>query len=98
MHPHLDLNWHLKVGSNVNKNRFIVAEVDETFGRCRLAANGIGIISVPSKHPDIQKYNLVEILSELKGPACSYHIIIEKGALELKRIRVLKETMLNFFK
>ena len=88
-HPFIDLNWHLKVGRAGVAHRAPIIEVDETFGRCRLAAEGVGIISVPTIHPDIKKYNLIKLLPKLRGPNFDYYMIVDEVSYTYKRIEEL---------
>ena len=90
-----DMNWHLKKGCEPGTQRQHCIEVDGTFGRCRLAANNVGIISVPKEHPEIQEFDLVEILPDESAPAYAYYIIVDKVLKKYKRINTLIDFLLS---
>ena len=77
-YSYFDMNWHLKRGKAEGVKRPYCIEVDSTFGRCRLAANDVGIISVPKEHPEVKTFDLIEVLPEIDAPAYVYYIIIDK--------------------
>ena len=81
----VDLNWHLKLDMPRGNERIPVFEGDANFGRCYLAHRGIGIITVPKLHPDIKKYNLIEVLPNVKGPKYSYYLIIDEALWEKRK-------------
>lgn len=91
-YEYFDMNWHLKRGCPKGKVRNYCIEIDGTFGRCKLAANGVGIISVPQEHPEIHAYNLVEVLPDIAVPAFEYYIIVDKVLRKYARI----ESLINF--
>jgi DNA-binding transcriptional LysR family regulator len=75
----VDLNWHLRIGRLNREDRTPVFEADANFGRCYLAHQGIGIVTVPKQHPDVNKYSLIEVLPDVLGPTYSYHLIIDEN-------------------
>jgi DNA-binding transcriptional LysR family regulator len=93
----IDLNWHLKLGMPVGKERTPIFEADANFGRCYLAYKGVGIISVPKQHPDVKKYELVEVLPEIKGPKYTYYLIIEESLCGNTNIEVLADFLKQKF-
>lgn len=93
----VDLNWHLKIGMPEGQMRTPVFEADANFGRCYLAHKNIGIITVPKIHPDVKKYNLVEILPNIEGPKYSYFLIIDEILYSNEKIQVLKKALKENF-
>jgi DNA-binding transcriptional LysR family regulator len=96
-HLFVDLNWHLKVGMLPGNERTAVFEANASFGRCYLASKGVGIISVPKQHPDLEKYDLVEILPDLKGPEFSYYLIMDEILKNNEKVNILSEFLKNRF-
>ena len=89
-----ELNWHLKIGMPEGMVRQPVFEADSNFGRCYLAHKGVGIITVPKQHPDVKKYDLVEILPDVSGGYYDYHLIIDEAIYENETVKDLA----NFLK
>ncbi|MGV8949158.1 MAG: LysR substrate-binding domain-containing protein [Candidatus Paracaedibacter sp.] len=96
-HLFVDLNWHLKIGMLPGNERTAVFEADASFGRCYLASKGVGIISVPEQHPDLKKYDLVEILPNVKGPEFSYYLIMDEILKNNEKVSVLLEFLKKRF-
>lgn len=84
------LNWFTYHGKPILK-------VDESFGRCRAAGQGIGIISVPKIHPQVKEYDLVEILPGIEGPGVTYHIIVDSSLLSVTRVRAFVDGLISHF-
>jgi len=93
----VDVNWHLKIGMPEGEERTPVFEADANFGRCRLAERGVGIISVPTAHPDIKNYGLVEVLPEVGGPEYSYYLIVDEILYENEKICFLTDALKKIF-
>lgn len=93
----IDMNWHLKIGMPNNEERTPILEADGNLGRTILAHKGVGIITITDKHPDIKKYNLVQVLPDIKGPSYAYHIITDEKLYENEKIRSLVEHLKKSF-
>jgi DNA-binding transcriptional LysR family regulator len=95
----VDLNWHLKLGMPKGQIRNPVFEADANFGRCYLAHKGVGIVTVPSMHPDIKKYNLVEVLPNIKEPLpkYAYYLIVDEILYEDEKIKALVKALKENF-
>jgi DNA-binding transcriptional LysR family regulator len=90
----VDLNWHLKIGMSDGEERIPVFEADANFGRCYLAYKGVGIITVPKIHPDVKKYDLVQVLSGIEGPKYNYYLIVDEVLCD----NVIIRTFMNALK
>jgi DNA-binding transcriptional LysR family regulator len=92
-----ELNWHLKIGMPKGHVRTPVFEADANFGRCYLAYKGVGIITVPKQHPDIKKYELVEVLPHISGGEYGYHLIVDEVLYENETVKILAEFLKKKF-
>jgi DNA-binding transcriptional LysR family regulator len=92
-----ELNWHLKIGMPPGKIRKPIFEADANFGRCYLAYKGIGIITVPKQHPDVKKYELVEVLPHLSGGQYDYRLIIDEALYDNEKVKLLSDFLREKF-
>ena len=92
------MNWHLTLGMKPGEKREAFIEVDLPEDRLKLAAAGLGIATISAEHPDLEKYNLVEVLSHLpeKPTVQSYYIYSEKLQTS-KRFQLLKDYLIACF-
>ena len=93
-----NLNWHLTLGTEPGHIRTPFISVNTPHGRLKLAELGMGIAVISAKHPRLEKYDLVEVLSHIPPPTVRTHYIYPKQYQESKRIVVLGEYLASVFK
>jgi DNA-binding transcriptional LysR family regulator len=91
------MNWHLTLGTKPGYECKAFIEVDLPENRLQLAASGLGIATISAEHPDLEKYNLVEVLGHLKGSTVQCYYIYSEKLQSSKRVKLLGEYLVEAF-
>jgi DNA-binding transcriptional LysR family regulator len=86
-HPFDNANWHLSLEMPAGQIRPPYLQINSALSLCRLAEQGVGIISVACEQPEINKMKLVPVLSNIPGPTIKAYYIYPRHLKDSKRVQ-----------
>lgn len=89
--PYLDIDWPLRVGKKTGEIRKAYLCINSSYGAARLAEAGLGIVALSKEYPNIDKLNLLPILSLAKGPIIDIYYVYPKTIKNSKRVKVFSD-------
>lgn len=92
--PVANLNWLLEVGAPAGRPRRAVLRVNSVFGIFRAVQSGLGIGALP-EYMSHESTNLVEILSEIKGPTVEMYFVYPEELKASKRVIVFRDWLIS---
>ncbi|MBL6958329.1 MAG: LysR family transcriptional regulator [Rhodospirillales bacterium] len=94
--PVANLNWLLDAGATPENPRQAVLRVNSVYGIYRAVQSGIGIGALPDyMSHQLANANLVQVLSELKGPNFDAYFVYPEELRNSKRIEVFRDFLLR---
>ncbi|MBL0942393.1 MAG: LysR family transcriptional regulator, partial [Alphaproteobacteria bacterium] len=97
INPFLPLNWHLSAGKPEGEVRQPYLQINLASSRCKFAASDLGIITIPCETPELDKWNLIEILSHIPGPVIKMYYIYSEHVKNYRKVQVLGEFLKDTF-
>lgn len=86
--PYNDIDWPLRIGSNEGDVRKPYISINSSHGAANLAAKGLGIVALSKEYPNIDKINLVPILTSVAGPVIDLFYVYPESLKNSKRVKV----------
>lgn len=95
--PISDINWLLKADAEEDRQREPALRVNSVYGIYRAVLSGLGIAALPYYMSD-ESTELVEILSELRGPSFDVFFVYPEELRHSKRITSVRDFLVDAVK